>query len=130
MFFGIYYLIKQLKSKSKISLFFDNEEMFSFWVAMVVLIFAIYQYIYPQWISLSLGIASVLVILIGFWDGSKMERLGGMGLLALTLGRVALVDLSGLDTIFKIITLIILGVLFLGVSYIYNRFSTEKSRNS
>jgi len=130
VFFGIYYLIKQLKSKSNISLFFDNEEMFSFWVAMVVLIFAIYQYIYPQWISLSLGIASVLVILIGFWDGSKMERLGGMGLLALTLGRVALVDLSGLDTIFKIITLIILGVLFLGVSYIYNRFSTEKSRNS
>ena len=54
---------------------------------------------------------------------SYIVKLFIMALLALTLGRVVLVDLSGLDIIFKIITLIILGVLFLGVSYIYNRFS-------
>ena len=43
----------------------------------------------------------------------------------LLLLRKSIVDLSGLDIIFKIITLIILGILFLGVSYIYNRFSIK-----
>jgi uncharacterized membrane protein len=80
----------------------------------------------PHWISLSLGLASVVVILAGFFAGNKTERMGGMVLLALTLGRVVLVDLSGLDIIFKIVTLIVLGVLFLGVSYVYTRFGIEK----
>ena len=67
-----------------------------------------------------------MLILIGFVGGNKTERMGGRPLLALTLGRVVLVDLSGLDIIFKIVTLIVLGVLFLAVSYVYNRFSIKK----
>ena len=82
------------------------------------------------WITLSLGAASALVILAGFFGGDKVERLGGMALLALTLGRVVLVDLAGLDIIFKIITLIILGVMFLGVSYVYNRFTVDNKGGS
>jgi len=124
--FAFYYAIKMLKQQKLIEQFFENEAELVFSAGILVLIVAIHQYVAPHWISLSLGFASVLIILTGFFNGDKTERMGGMALLALTLGRVVLVDLSGLDIIFKIVTLIVLGVLFLGVSYIYNRFSIGK----
>ncbi len=123
---AVYYSVKYLKHSSPSDLFFEYEEEMAFAVGLLLLIIAIHQYVFFQWISLSLGIASVVLILTGFISGHKIERLGGMALLALTLGRVVLIDLSGLDIIFKIITLIVLGLLFLGVSYIYNRFNMGK----
>jgi hypothetical protein len=123
--FGLYYAMKFIKRGKLSELFFEYEAEMAFIAAIIMLVVAIHQYVTSQWISLSLGLASVLVIITGFFDGNKTERMGGMALLALTLGRIVLVDLAGLDIIFKIITLIILGVLFLGVSYIYNRFSIK-----
>lgn len=124
--FGFYYAIKLMRQRKLSELFFEYEAELSFVAGIILLVTAIHQYASPQWISLSLGLSSVAVILIGFFDGNKTERMGGMALLALTLGRVVLIDLSGLDIIFKIITLIVLGILFLGVSYIYNRFNIGK----
>ena len=124
--FGAYHAVKYFKQYKPGDLFVEYEEEITFVMGLVLLVVTIHQYVDLQWISLSLGVASVLMILIGFVGGNKTERMGGMALLALTLGRVVVVDLSGLDIIFKIITLIVLGVLFLGVSYVYNRFSIEK----
>jgi len=124
--FGLYFAVKYIKQNQGSDLFFEYEPEISFIAGLILLVAAIHQYAIPHWISLNLGLASAAVIIIGFFDGNKAERMGGMTLLALTLGRVVLVDLSGLDIVFKIITLIILGVLFLGVSYIYNRFSIER----
>jgi len=125
-FFGVYYAVKYFKEFKPSDLFIEYEEETAFVGGLIILIFAIFKYVFFQWISLSLGMASVALIMIGFMSGNKIERMGGMALLALTLGRVVLVDLSGLDIIFKIITLIVLGVLFLGVSYVYNQFNIEK----
>ncbi|MEI8012074.1 MAG: DUF2339 domain-containing protein, partial [Candidatus Omnitrophota bacterium] len=124
--FGVYYVVKSIFRQKLSELFFEYEVELVFAAGLILLVVAIHQYIWPQWISLSLGLASVAVILVGFFAGDKPERMGGMVLLALTLGRVVIVDLSGLDIIFKIVTLIILGVLFLGVSYVYTRFGIEK----
>ena len=124
--FGLYYAMKSIAQQKLSELFFEYEAELSFVGGLLLLVVAIHQYVSPHWISLSLGLASVGVILVGFFVGNKTERMGGMALLALTLGRVVLVDLSGLDMIFKIITLIVLGVLFLGVSYVYTRFGVDK----
>lgn len=121
--FGVYHAIKYLKQTNPEESLFEYEERFTFILGLLLLVFCVHLYVYAQWISLTLGILSAVMILLGFAFGHKTERMGGMGLLALTLGRVVFVDLSGLDIVFKIITLIILGVLFLGVSYVYNRFS-------
>ncbi len=123
--FGFYYAMKFIKRGKLSELFFEHETEMAFTAGIILLVAAIHQYVSSQWMSLSLGLAGVLVIMTGFFDGNKTERMGGMALLALTLGRIVLVDLAGLEIIFKIITLIILGVLFLGVSYIYNRFSIK-----
>ena len=125
--FGVYHAVKFLKGQSPEKLFFENEPEAVFALGLFLLVLTIYQYVNPLWISLSSGIASVALIVTGFINGNKTERLGGMGLLALTLARVVFVDLAGLEIIFKIITLIVLGALFLGVSYIYNRYSVRKN---
>ena len=117
-------------SSIRINLIFDKEETLAFWAGIVLLIFTIFQYIDTRWISLTLGIAGVVIILIGILDKDKIERLGGLMLFGLTLGRVALVDLAELDVIFKIITFVILGLLFLGIFFIYNRFSVEQEKKS
>jgi hypothetical protein len=124
--FVMYGAMKMLKQQKAIQQLFEYELEFTFAAAVIVLIVAIHQNVVSHWISLSLGLASVVIILTGFFNKDKTERMGGMALLALTLGRVVFVDLSGLDIIFKIITLIVLGVLFLGVSYIYNRYGIAK----
>lgn len=125
-FFATYFIVKYLGQGKKADLIFPQEEIFAFWGGIVLLIFVVFEYVHSQWITLTLGVAGMVFILGGIWDKDKTERLGGLVLLALTLGRVFLVDLAGLDVVFKIITFIVLGILFLGISFVYNRFSIEK----
>jgi uncharacterized membrane protein len=73
----------------------------------------------------ALGV-SFFFIILGIWGRNKTERLGGLIILGITLCRIIFVDISGLDVIFKIITFIVLGLLFLGASYVYNRFGLDK----
>ena len=47
-------------------------------------------------------------------------------MLGLTLIRVFLVDMADLDIVFKIVTFIVLGLLFLGISFVYNRMNIEQ----
>ncbi|MBU1631057.1 MAG: DUF2339 domain-containing protein [Candidatus Omnitrophica bacterium] len=129
MFFAIYFIMKYLNKSKRIILLFEKEEHLVFWAGIILLIYAIFQYFNLQWISLSLGIASVLIILIGILDENKTERLGGLLMLAITLKRVIFVDLGGLDVIFKIITFIVLGVLFVGISFLYNRSSIGQGKD-
>jgi len=123
IFFAVYFTMKGLLQSKKIKRLFVREEAVGFWIGLFLLVVAIFRYASPQWISLSLGLAGVLIVLIGIVNEDKTERLGGLMVLGLTLARIFLVDLSGLDIIFKIITFMVLGVLCVGVSFIYNRFN-------
>lgn len=129
VFFAVYFILKYLKQTKRMDPSFDSEEMLPFWAGIGLLVYVIFQYIHSQWISLSLGIAGVALILMGILNKDKIERLGGLILFGLTLGRVVFVDLAGLDIIFKIITFIILGVLFVGISFIYNRFNFGQEKD-
>ena len=123
IFFVTYFSIKYLSQLKKDDLVFNEEIVCTFWAGIVLLVVGIFQHVSPQWISLSLGISGVGIVLIGILREDKAERLGGLLILMMTLGRVVFVDLSGLDVIFKIFTFIILGVLFVGISFAYNRFN-------
>ena len=123
IFFIAYFALQYVKQAKKLELFFEKEEALAFWAGIVLLVSAVFLYVNSQWISLSLGIAGVLIILIGILHSNKTERLGGLLLFGLTLGRVIFVDLSDMEVIFKIVTFIVLGILFVGVSFVYNRFN-------
>lgn len=124
-FFVLYEMVQRIARRRPGDLFFPYEPVLALVLGLMVLVTAMHQYCPQQWVSLGLGLSSVVLLLLGLFSGSKNSRMGGMLLLALTLGRVVFVDLSGLELVFKIITLMVLGVLFLGVSYVYTRFGCD-----
>ena len=61
---------------------------------------------------------------IGIVRRIRAARLFGILMLGLTILKVFLMDLSGLSTVYRIASFIVLGLLLLCVSYFYNRFKT------
>jgi uncharacterized membrane protein len=80
--------------------------------------------LYAYQLSLSVLWALYATILTGVGIAKKIRgaRILGILLLGATILKVFLVDLSELQTVYRIISFIVLGLLLLSVSYFYNRF--------
>ncbi|MBS1561165.1 MAG: DUF2339 domain-containing protein [Bacteroidetes bacterium] len=65
---------------------------------------------------------AAIVVAIGFVKRVKVARLTGMGVLGVAVLKVFLYDLSNLQTPFRIISFIVLGLILFGASYLYARF--------
>jgi uncharacterized membrane protein len=57
----------------------------------------------------------------GFWRRSAFLRWQGLVLLAVSVGKVFLVDMSALSQGYRILSFLGLGVLLLAVSFVYQR---------
>jgi uncharacterized membrane protein len=73
-------------------------------------------------LSVLWGVYALLIIAWGLGRKKKHFRIGGIALLGITLLKMFFYDLSGMDTISKTIVLVILGVLLLIVSFLYNKY--------
>ncbi len=62
-----------------------------------------------------------VLLSIGFWRRSAFLRWQALVLLAVTIGKVFLVDMSSLAQGFRILSFFGLGALLLGVSFVYQR---------
>jgi len=69
-----------------------------------------------------------LVLGAGFILRDRTYRLCGLGILAVTLARVFLVDVWQLETLFRIVSFLVLGVVLLALGFLYNRFSDQLKR--
>jgi uncharacterized membrane protein len=58
---------------------------------------------------------------IGLWRDVAAIRVAAIGLFALTVGKVLLVDLAGLDALYRIVSFIVLGAVLLLASFLYAR---------
>jgi uncharacterized membrane protein len=61
------------------------------------------------------------LMLFGFWKRSAFVRWQAMVLIALTIGKVFVLDVSSLEKGYRILSFIALGVVLMGISYIYHR---------
>jgi len=77
--------------------------------------------------TLAWGVAASGLFVLGFAVRERWYRFAGLGVLALTLGRLMFVDLSGLPPDQRILTFLMLGVMLLAVSYIYTRVRGQRS---
>lgn len=68
------------------------------------------------WIVFAAGL-----ILLGFRRGVKPVRVAGLVVSGMAVLKVVLFDLSGLDALYRVGSVLILGVVSLGLAYIYNR---------
>jgi hypothetical protein len=77
---------------------------------------------YKLGLSILWGVYSLLIIGLGKWRNKKYLRMGAISLFAITLLKLFFYDISHLNTISKTIVFIILGVLLLIISFLYNKY--------
>jgi hypothetical protein len=73
-------------------------------------------------ITVSWGIEGVLVFLLALAVNERSFRLTGLGLLLLCVGKVMALDVWGLEPRDRYITLIVVGVALMLVSFLYTRY--------
>jgi uncharacterized membrane protein len=66
-------------------------------------------------------IFGVLLLVAGFLLRSQPARLASAAVVALTIGKVFLVDMAGLEGIFRALSFIGLGAVLVGIGWLYQR---------
>jgi uncharacterized membrane protein len=69
-----------------------------------------------------------MLMVVGFWRRSAFVRWQALALIAFTIGKVFLYDVSELDRGYRIVSFIVLGVLLLAISFVYQRDWLRLSR--
>ena len=67
-----------------------------------------------------MGYGAMLMI-VGFWKRSAFVRWQALILIAVTIGKVFIYDVSQLDRGYRIVSFIVLGALLLAISFAYQR---------
>jgi len=71
-----------------------------------------------------------VLMMFGFWKPSAFVRWQALVLIALTIGKVFLFDVSELQQGYRILSFIALGAVLMGISYVYHRDWLKLSRRS
>ena len=79
--------------------------------------------------ALFMGYGAMLMI-IGFWRSSAFVRWQALILIAATVIKVFVFDVSHLDRIYRILSFVVLGALLLAISFAYQRDWLKLSRRS
>jgi uncharacterized membrane protein len=77
---------------------------------------------YKLGLSILFGVYALLLIALGIWKKKLHLRIGAIVLFSATLIKLFFYDLSSLDTISKTIVFVVLGVLLLISSFLYNKY--------
>ena len=77
---------------------------------------------YKLGLSILFGIYALLLVALGIWKRKTHLRIAAMVLFASTLLKLFFYDLTDLDTISKTIVFVILGILLLIISFLYNKY--------
>lgn len=78
---------------------------------------------YKLGISILWGVYSLILIILGIWKLKKHIRLAGFALFSITLLKLFFYDITTLDTISKTVIFVIIGLLMLVASYLYNKYN-------
>lgn len=124
--YASYFIYRILDKKSRLDEYERPLVSPIFYASTLLVVLTIFKYIKDIWVAVALGIVGVFLFVTGFLIKEKIFRHGGFIIFGITLARLVFVDLSGLPIIYKIISFTILGILFLGVSFIYTKYMTEK----
>lgn len=79
-------------------------------------------------VSIISGLYALTLVISGILKNRKAQRISGIVLMGLTLLKIFFYDLSNMSNISKTMVLIIMGLILLLASYMYNRF-LEKMKN-
>jgi len=87
---------------------------------------------YGVGLSILWVVYALMLIVLGIWKKKKHLRIGAIILVGVTLIKLFFYDLKNFDTISKTIVLIVLGILLLTISFLYNKYKyliTDENKN-
>jgi len=76
-------------------------------------------------ISAAWAIEAIVILIAGFRYQLSFVRKTGIGLLILTIVKVFIFDLSGLETIYRILSFLMLGAILMGASFLYSKYKDK-----
>ncbi len=117
---GITFILTQALSLALMSV--EVHDFFRFRSPAQLLDWQASHYAYQLTLSVLWALYASLLTGVGIFRRIRGARVLGILLLGATVLKVFLVDLSALQTFYRIISFIVLGLLLLAVSYGYNRF--------
>lgn len=82
----------------------------------------------PHFFTVSVGAEGAVLLAIGFLLRDRIFRLTGLAVLLFSLVRLFAFDLRQLDTMTRIVSFLLLGVVLLAASWVYTRFRDKLSR--
>lgn len=91
-------------------------------LAIVLLTALLYNRVEASALTEAWAFEGLPLVIIGFLRRDRLSRLSGLMLLAICVLKIFFYDLGNLDTLARIFSFMILGLLLLGVSLIYARF--------
>ncbi len=75
-------------------------------------------------LTIAWALLAPCVFAAGLLLRERVYRLGGFLILFLAMGRIFIVDVWRLETIFRILSFLVLGVVLLALGFVYNRFAS------
>jgi uncharacterized membrane protein len=88
----------------------------------------LYQEVSGSMLTVSWGIEGAALLGLGFLLRDRIFRLSGLVLFLVCVGKLFLYDLRELETLARILSFFVLGVILVGVSWLYTRFRDQIQR--
>lgn len=98
------------------------------WLATLLLALLLFHEVSGSLLTVAWGIQGVLLLLAGFPLRERCLRLAGLTLLVTCVLRLFFYDLRELELPSRILSFLVLGVILIGVSFVYSRYRERISR--
>jgi uncharacterized membrane protein len=108
---------------SSFSVLFHRPEQIYFFLPMILVTLLILNEVSQGRVTIAWGIEAVVAFLFALLVGERSFRLAGLGLLLVCVGKIVVLDVWRQERSDRYVTLIILGLALLLVSFLYTRFS-------
>ena len=83
---------------------------------------------YRSGLTVAWALLALVVFVAGLALRERVYRVGGFAILALAVGRIFIVDVWQLETLYRILSFLVLGAVLLLLGYLYNRFADSIRR--
>ncbi len=93
--------------------------------AAALLIGLLWTELHRQWVSVAWAVEGATVLALGFAARDRVLRYIGLAVFGLMVLKILFVDLAGVETIYRILSFIVAGLVLLVASYAYTRFSSR-----
>jgi uncharacterized membrane protein len=97
-------------------------------LAAVLLSVLLYYEVSGSMLTVAWGIEGIGLLIAGFPLNDRVQRLTGLGLFLVCILKLFVYDLRHLETMYRILSFIVLGLMLVSVSWLYTRFRDRIQR--